>query len=395
MKSRLLKRNRFGVALITTMLILSSGAHAQENWGPAESIITESWNDFCIGYGFCQPSISSNDSLLFFSYFCFDSSGIAYSIYEDGVWQSPVAFPIGIEEDWLSPVFYYNAIDTFFYFSSYDTGGYGSSDLWAIQFISGSWGEPYNLGPVINTAASEHAPSLSNDFSRLYFERGETIMYSEIVNGQFTDPLPLPPEINSDYLESFPRISRDGQRIYFNRLTSYFHLDSLLVSYLTNGVWSDPVSLNGNINFNHNNSYCGTIPAGSYNPTFSATGEKIYFSRFEPMGYWCDPGLSIMVSELITDIDPTHIPTPSTLSLSAHPNPFNSTTNISIDGNLEAVSEIAIYDITGRRIKSFAPSTRITWDGADSRGAPVSSGIYFVKAKAWDFEKSLRITFLK
>jgi hypothetical protein len=80
---------------------------------------------------------------------------------------------------------------------------------------------------------------------------------------------------------------------------------------------------------------------------------------------------------------------------SAYPNPFNSATNISIDGNLEAVSEIAIYDITGRRIKSFAPVSQITWDGTDNRGTPVSSGIYFVKAIAESFEKSLRITLIK
>jgi len=81
--------------------------------------------------------------------------------------------------------------------------------------------------------------------------------------------------------------------------------------------------------------------------------------------------------------------------LSAYPNPFNSTTNISIDGNLEALSEIAIYDITGRRIRSYTPSSQITWNGTDSRGEPVSSGIYFVKVGAGESEKSLRITLLK
>jgi hypothetical protein len=102
-----------------------------------------------------------------------------------------------------------------------------------------------------------------------------------------------------------------------------------------------------------------------------------------------------MVSELMTDIVDGSPTLPPAFSLSAYPNPFNSTTNISIEGNLKSVSEIGIYDITGRRIKSFVPASQITWDGADSRGEPVSSGIYFVKAKAVDFEKSLRITLIK
>ncbi len=84
-----------------------------------------------------------------------------------------------------------------------------------------------------------------------------------------------------------------------------------------------------------------------------------------------------------------------TAILSAYPNPFNSTTNISIDGNLEFVSEIVIYDITGRRIKAFAPAAQIAWEGTDSRGVPVGSGIYFIKAAAGSLEKSLRITLIK
>jgi hypothetical protein len=121
----------------------------------------------------------------------------------------------------------------------------------------------------------------------------------------------------------------------------------------------------------------------------------MYYTHFEMTGLICDESYQIWVSELETDIDDESPTTPSTFSLSAYPNPFNSATNISIDGDLETVSEIAIYDITGRRIISFAPAPTITWDGTDSRGAPVSSGIYFVKVRAGDIEKSLRITFLK
>ena len=222
--------------------MLSEPGFAQENWGPAESITTEGWDDFCVGYGFGQPSISSNDSLLFFSYFCFDSSGIANSIYEDGEWQSPVAIPIGLEVILLPTLCYFDVIDTFLYFSSYDTGGYGGSDIWAIQFENGNWTEPYNLGIPVNTVADEQAPSLTDDLSRLYFERDEIIMYSEIVGGQFTEPVALPAQINSTHYEGNPRISRDGRRLYFSRSLTYW-VDSLLVSSLANGIWSNALSI--------------------------------------------------------------------------------------------------------------------------------------------------------
>jgi len=166
-----------------------------------------------------------------------------------------------------------------------------------------------------------------------------------------------------------------------------------MVSYFSNGVWQQPFGLNGYINYN--NSPCPMIPASSCQPSFNFDGSKMYFSRFELWGPWCDPILDIFVTELVTDIEGDSPVTPSAFSLSAYPNPFNSTTNISIDGDLESLSEIAIYDITGRRIKSFSPASLITWDGTDNRGEPVSSGIYFVKATAQGFEKSLRVTLIK
>ena len=393
MKYSLLKISRFNIALIITALILYSAAFAQENWGPAEDIITESWYDFCIGYGFCQPTVSSNDSLIFFTYICFDSMGIAFSIYENGEWQTPVALPIGIEEEVLSPIYFYDVRDTLLYFSSYDPDGYGSSDIWAIQLINNTWTQPFNLGPVINSAGGEYSPSLPDDDSGLYFARSGTIMYSDKINGQYADPVALPSIINSDLTETDPRISRDGQKLYFNRYGIPYLPDTLMVSYFSNGAWQHPFALNGYINYN--NSPCPMIPASSLGPSFIFDGSKMYFSRFEVWGDFCDPVFGIRASDLMTEIDEDLPLPPSNFSLSAYPNPFNNQTNISIDGNLESVSEIAIYDITGRRIKTYAPTPQITWDGTDSRGAPVSSGIYFVKVGAGDIEKSLRITLLK
>ena len=58
-------------------------------------------------------------------------------------------------------------------FSSSRSGGSGSQDIWAATRDSGgdAWSQPENLGPNINTSASESRPSLSWDAQTLYFGR--------------------------------------------------------------------------------------------------------------------------------------------------------------------------------------------------------------------------------
>lgn len=378
------------------LIILTVSASAQENWGLAESIVADSWLDYCpmIMYGFKYPSISSNDSLMFLVYDCIDTSGMAYSTYENGEWQIPEVLQGQIYLDYPMPIFYYDLGDTLLYFTSEMDGGYGGQDIWAIQSINGVWTEPFSLGPVINTGAHEGSPSLPDDASRLYFIRGDVIVYSDIINGQYTDPIALPSNINSDLTEAHPRISRDGQKLYFNRYGNFLFPDTLMVSYYSNGIWQQPFALNSHINYN-NSQYCPTIPPSSFGPSFNLGGSKMYFSRFEVWGFFCDPVFDVFVSELVTGIDPPPFLTPSSFSISAYPNPFNNQTNISIDATLESISDIAVYDITGRKIRSFKPSPQITWDGNDDAGSPISSGIYFVKVTTESAEKSLRITYLK
>lgn len=55
-------------------------------------------------------------------------------------------------------------------FSSNKPGGIGGTDIYmARKLPTGEWGEPYNLGPTINTKYNEDFPHLSEDNSTLYF----------------------------------------------------------------------------------------------------------------------------------------------------------------------------------------------------------------------------------
>jgi WD40 repeat protein len=57
------------------------------------------------------------------------------------------------------------------YFTSDHPGGFGSFDLWVSErpTTDGAWGQPRNLGGIINTSAEESIPALSRDGHWMFF----------------------------------------------------------------------------------------------------------------------------------------------------------------------------------------------------------------------------------
>jgi hypothetical protein len=93
---------------------------------------------------------------------------------------------------------------------------------------------------------------------------------------------------------------------------------------------------------------------------------------------------------------------PSSVKLNGnYPNPFNPTTTINYSLKENSKVELKIYNIKGQLIKTlvneFKPAGEhsVIWNGTDDSGKPVSSGIYFYKLKAGDFQKVKKMVFLK
>ena len=86
-------------------------------------------------------------------------------------------------------------------------------------------------------------------------------------------------------------------------------------------------------------------------------------------------------------------------SLTAYPNPFNAQVNLRLSARIDADSKIEIFDITGRKIRSFKVSRgidQITWDGRNDQGKQVASGVYFAKANSDNYESSsVKLTLLR
>ena len=89
------------------------------------------------------------------------------------------------------------------------------------------------------------------------------------------------------------------------------------------------------------------------------------------------------------------------ISVSCYPNPFNSTTNIAFDLTNYAHISIYIYDILGNLVCPLISSNyssghyQMTWNGVNSNGAKIDSGIYFCRIKINQIDQIKRLILLK
>lgn len=83
------------------------------------------------------------------------------------------------------------------------------------------------------------------------------------------------------------------------------------------------------------------------------------------------------------------------------PNPFNGTTRISFALQYTDLVEVSIIDVKGRNIRTLIHSHfnsghhEIYWDGTDDSGRLASSGIYFVRLKTANNQKTMKITLMQ
>jgi hypothetical protein len=85
----------------------------------------------------------------------------------------------------------------------------------------------------------------------------------------------------------------------------------------------------------------------------------------------------------------------------AYPNPFNPNTTIRYSLEKGDFTELTVYDVAGRRIRSlesgFAPAGyhEVSWNGLDDNGRPAASGVYFYRISSGDFKETRKMVLLK
>lgn len=84
-----------------------------------------------------------------------------------------------------------------------------------------------------------------------------------------------------------------------------------------------------------------------------------------------------------------------------YPNPFNPTTTISFSLARSANASLSIYDVRGSLVRRLVDERkdrgihRVVWDGMNSGGQRVASGVYFYKLIAGSFTDTKKMTTLK
>jgi hypothetical protein len=118
-----------------------------------------------------------------------------------------------------------------------------------------------------------------------------------------------------------------------------------------------------------------------------------------------------MVPRNVIPLDTDNIPysptrdtgeTPAVFSLSQnHPNPFNPTTRIAFSLDREEPVSLVIYDIYGKVVKRLVDQPMVAgayseeWNGQDSQGNSVASGIYFYRLTAGNRTLTKKMVLLK
>ena len=80
--------------------------------------------------------------------------------------------------------------------------------------------------------------------------------------------------------------------------------------------------------------------------------------------------------------------------IESYPNPFNPSTTISYSLPTSSNVKLEIYDVMGRMIKSFTENSQssgkhqVIWDGTNSNGSRVATGIYIYRFEATSLEKN-------
>lgn len=137
-------------------------------------------------------------------------------------------------------------------------GGQGRCDIYISHRIASGWSEPFNPGQPLNTGAWESQPSISADGHRLYFVSdrkggygGNDIWYADLLtDGTWSEPRNAGPNINTGYDEHSPFIYPDKQTLYFssNGWPGFGRQDLFVSRCDESGVWQKPENLGSPVN---------------------------------------------------------------------------------------------------------------------------------------------------
>ena len=136
--------------------------------------------------------------------------------------------------------------------------GQGSCDLYWSERVGDGWSPATNLGPAVNTAASESQPSLSRDGRLLFFASnrpgglGNDDLYvsGRTPGGGWSKPVNLGPSVNTAGQDRYPFWAADNKTLYFTSTgwPGMGGADLFKTSVNAQNAWEKPENLGYPIN---------------------------------------------------------------------------------------------------------------------------------------------------
>lgn len=167
----------------------------EKGWGNVKSlgpnINTIAWES--------HPSLSHSGDTLFFSSDRITGFGLADIYYstkdKDGKWQpAKNAGPIiNTRNNEVSP-FFHHKFNVLFFSSDGQPLNFGGFDIYKSYRYEGTWGEPKNIGPLVNGSGEEYYFTIDSKSSTLYYARSSDHDSLDLDLHSFPAPMEAQPE---------------------------------------------------------------------------------------------------------------------------------------------------------------------------------------------------------
>jgi outer membrane protein OmpA-like peptidoglycan-associated protein len=175
--------------------IFSADLKPDSTWGNVRNLGTNingvAWDS--------HPSLSHSGDTLFFAsdrIGGFGMSDIYYAVKDkNGNWQKaqnigPIVNTRGHE---VSP-FFHHRFNVLYFSSNGQPLNYGDFDIYKAYKMNSVWGEPKNIGPLVNGHGSEYYFTIDSESSNLYYARSSEEAISDLDLHTFPVPMEAQPE---------------------------------------------------------------------------------------------------------------------------------------------------------------------------------------------------------
>ena len=235
-----------------------------------------------------EPTFTADGLTMYFN--CFDREGetgsdICVSHWEDNAWSDPrIVWEVSTKE-YLEVEPLLSPDGKQLYIMSNRPGGKGGHDIWVSELIEGNWTTPKNLDGPMNSAYSDHCLYFAgDDWEIAYWTStrpggfgGNDIWTSEKVDGLWQAAVNLGPNVNSAASEHHSLPSPDGNSLYVTttRDDGFGGEDIFVTTRDGNGSWSELTNLGAQVNSDQHDR-C---------PAFSPDFKTFFFDSERSGGY--------------------------------------------------------------------------------------------------------------